>query len=130
MVLGREKMSLPKTTLGLITMMVFMGFLFSLIYSNEYKNPYMDTVTDSEQAIVNASNGINGSQGTYESITSVFAIGYNLIVMILGLIAGIFVSLSIFLSTMTLLPVWISQVVIALTSIGIMFSIISKVVNT
>ena len=50
--------------------------------------------------------------------------------MIQGMVTGTFIALASFISAVTLLPIIISQILIALVSIGLIFSIISVAVRT
>jgi hypothetical protein len=123
-------MGFPKTLMGLIAMMVFVGYLVSLMFGGKYVNNYTDRIQTAQTNIQNAANGINESTSILGSVNSFFSIFVNFFVMVIGLIIGIFVSLATFISTVTLLPIVISQIIVAVVSIGIIFAILSKVIQT
>ena len=121
---------LPKTTLGIVSFMVFVGYLLSLVFQNKATVGITSVVQKAQTNIGSAANGLSDNPGIFGSITAVGTIIFNFLLMIQGMVTGTFIALASFISAVTLLPIIISQILIALVSIGLIFSIISVAVRT
>lgn len=110
---------------------ILVGWLVSLlpIFGGQAPlDPIIDTAEEAQTNMVNAASGLNQTSGTYESITSVFSIIWNIIVMVITFIAGIFISMATFITVMLGLPVILSGVIIVVISVGMIFSLIKIII--
>ena len=127
---------LPKTAIGLIGFIIFSTWLISLMFAQQ--SPILSQVSSMTQNaqtnIVNAGNQVKNStggwSGTYDSISGVFIIGYNLFIMVFGYIAELWLDVALFASAITDLPLNISVILLAMVSVGLIFALLSKVIET
>lgn len=137
---------LPRTAVGLVGLMIFTGWLVSLMFGIDLSAVFgiSDIRQTAQNNIINAGNclssgGVNASNNSaqisvctgthwYDAIWEVLAILFNILVMIFGFLAGIFLSTAVFFTAMIGLPIEISQIFIALISAGLIFALIKFII--
>ncbi len=135
---------LPKTTMGLIGFIILVGFIAGNMFGSLQSDPLVNVASTAQKNIVsasgclsgggNSSSGNIGSSGTcndqwFGAIGAVFSIVYNVLLMIFIFLSGIFLSFVSFIAVLTGLPIWIATPLISLMSVGLIFSILSKVID-
>lgn len=124
---------LPRTAVGIIGLVIFVGWLVALVYvGTPGATNLQDEINQAQAAqmnIANSAKDLTGSSGLYGSITAVFSVAFNLIVVIFSFFLMIFSSIAGFTSMILGIPFLISGIFLALLMIGLMFAIISKIVE-
>jgi Na+/melibiose symporter-like transporter len=120
----------PKTAAGLVSLGVFVGYLSKLILN---QNTQPDSITKTTQnaqiGLVNALNQINNGTSYTDAIFGILNFVGNFLVMLAGFVAGIFISFAVFITTVSGLPIVISQILITIFTLGLMFALLSKVIQ-
>jgi len=124
----------PKSAVGLISLFIFVVWLVFMMEIPAITEPLSIVSTMTNEAIngVNeASTGIVSSdEGLFgfSRISSFFSLIWNLILIPLLFIVQIFVGLAAFISVLTLLPIQISGIIIALISVGLILSLLKFII--
>lgn len=120
----------PKTAVGLTSLAVFVGYLVNLILNQNAKPNSITTTTQTAQNnLVSALNQIDNGTSWTDTLFGILSFIGNFLVMLAGFIAGIFISFAVFITQISGLPVVISQLLIAILTIGLMFALLSKVIQ-
>ncbi len=120
----------PGSTRGLISLFIFVAWLIFMMDIALISEP-LTTVTDMTNVAINnvgtASDSIiSGDEGLFGFgiISSVLSLIGNLILIPLLFVVQIFVSFAVFISVLTMLPIQISGILIALLSVGLILSLL------
>jgi hypothetical protein len=120
----------PKTAVGIISLAVFVGYLVNLIFNQKTNTNAVTQLTQTSQNnLVKALEQINNGTSFTDVIFGIGSFIVNFFIMLGGFIAGIFISFATFITALTGLPVVISQIIIAIISIGLFFALLSKVIQ-
>ena len=120
----------PKTAVGILSFMIFTGYLIFLVFGGQNQIHFEKRITDAQNGISDAAKGLNSDSGIFGSITAVFSLFFNMLLLILGVVIGMFNALAVFLTSVFLLPLLISQIIVTISSIGLLFAMLSKVIQT
>lgn len=134
-------MGLPRTAVGIIGFMLFTGWLIAMMFTpsdstlHDTNQNIANTQKDLAEAAKNTASNLSGTDvgwfgNTYGSITGFFQVALNLVILIANFLLVIFASFAAVISTITFLPVEISEILIMLLSIGLIFALLSKVIET
>ena len=127
-------MSLPKTAVGLFAFIIFAGWMIAYSYPGaEGKTSLPGQIERMEVAqtdLVNVADDITESDSIIGSLSGVAEVFLHLIILVSGFFFMIFSSLAGFIAVITDLPIAISQIFIALLTLGTIFAFISKLVET
>jgi len=127
-------MSLPKTAIGLFAFILFAGWMLAYSYPGaEEKTSLPENIERmgiAQTDLVNAADGITESDSIIGSLSGVAEVFLNVIILVSGFFFMIFSSLAGFIAVITDLPIAISQIFIALLTLGTIFAFISKLVET
>ncbi len=122
---------LPKTAIGLFSLIIFTGWLIAMMFTTITSlADNIDRMKTAQNDLTSAATDVTQSDSIIGSVSGVFSIGFNLIMIIFGFFAMLFSSMAGFISVITELPIEISQIFIALLLAGSIFALISKVVET
>lgn len=119
---------LPRTAIGLIGLFIFVAWLVYLLSYPGVTEP-LEAVTNftnvAQENLGNAaSQQLDTSCGLLCNLEGFFGTIFWFLVMVMGFIASVFVTLITFISAITLLPLQVSGIIVALMSCGLIFSLI------
>lgn len=124
----------PKSAVGLISLFLFVAWLVFLMDIPQISEPTQAVQGMTNGAIGRVGNAsqqiISGDEGLFGFgiISSFFTLIGNLILIPLLFIAQIFVSFASFISVLTLLPIQISGIIIALIGVGLILSLLRFII--
>jgi len=124
----------PGTARGLIALFIFVAWLVFMMDIPQVTEPLaivntmstnaMNGVTDASTNILSGDEGLFG----FGIISSFLSLIWNLILIPLLFVGQIFVSFAVFISVLTMLPIQISGILIALLSVGLILSLLKFVI--
>lgn len=126
--------ALPKSTLGLISLFIFVAWLVFLMAPTSITEPLgvvndanADTMDRIENSATDIVTGDPGFLGINTLVSGTSLVG-NLILAWLLFIVSMVVSMVIFFSVLLMIPVEISGILVALISIGFIMSLLRAVI--
>jgi len=124
----------PGTAKGFIALFIFVAWLVfmmdipqvsePLTIVNSMSNNAMTGVTNASTNILSGDEGLFG----FGIISSFLSLIWNLILIPLLFVVQIFVSFAVFISVLTLLPIQISGILIAIMSVGLILSLLKFII--
>jgi len=124
----------PGTAKGFIALFIFVAWLVfmmgipsvnePLTIVNDMSNSAMNGVSEASDSLLSGNEGLFG----FGIISSFFSLIWNLILIPLLFVVQIFVSFAVFISVLTLLPVQISGILIAIMSVGLILSLLKFII--
>lgn len=124
----------PKSTVGLISLFIFVAWLVFMMDIPQVSEP-LTTVNDMTNSAINnvgsaSESIISGDEGIFGFgiISSVLRLIGNLILIPLLFVVQIFVSFAVFVSVLTMLPIQISGIIIALMGVGLILSLLRFII--
>lgn len=124
----------PKSAVGLVGLFIFTAWLTSQAFPPSPElEAILDITTTAQTNIEVATEGITSESGGFSiigSVGAVFSILFNLFIMAVGFIGTIFLSLVMFVTSISGLPSQISQIIIISISVGFIFALLSKLIET
>ncbi len=124
----------PGTAKGFIALFIFVAWLVFMMEISSINEP-LSIVNDMSTAAMNgvseaSSNLLSGDEGLFGFgiISSFFSLVWNLILIPLLFVVQIFVSFAVFISVLTLLPIQISGILIAIMSVGLILSLLKFII--
>jgi len=124
----------PGTAKGFIALFIFVAWLVfmmgipsvnePLTIVNDMSNSAVNGVSEASDSLLSGDEGLFG----FGIISSFFSLIWNLILIPLLFVVQIFVSFAVFISVLTLLPVQISGILIAIMSVGLILSLLKYII--
>ena len=128
-------MGIPHTAVGLFTFIILVGWLVSMLPIFGSSEAPLDSITktasEAQQNIATSASKLNSTEtgtGIYGSVTAVFTIIWNFVIMVISFIVGMFVSMATFITVMLGLPIMISGIVIVILFTGVIFALIKVII--
>lgn len=124
----------PGTARGLIALFLFVAWLVfmmdipsvnePLTVVNDMSNAAMTGINEASSTLLSGDEGLFG----FGIISSFLSLIWNLILIPLLFVVQIFVSFAVFISVLTMLPIQISGILIALLSVGLILSLLKFII--
>lgn len=131
-------MGLPKSAMSIFGLFIIVAWLTGLLYGSV--NPQQKAIDEANQQLLNnLGNSLTTNTTTQSSlpivgdslntISMVFGIIFNLLGLTFGFLASMVMTFFLFIYAMTGIPVLISGIFISLISVGLIFALLSKIID-
>ena len=124
----------PKSAVGLISLFIFVAWLVFMMEIPQISDP-IDSINIANEITFNnirsaGDNIMSGDEGLFGFgiISSFFVIVWNLLLIPILFVISILIELVLFISVLTMLPIQISGIIIALLSVGLILSLLKFII--
>lgn len=130
-------MGLPRSAMSIFGLFIIVAWLTGLLYGSV--SPEQEAIDSANQQLLNNlgnatttntnSSGLPIVGDSLNTISMVFGVIFNLIGLLFGFLASMILTFFLFLKAITGIPVLISGILISLISVGLIFALLSKVID-